>query len=39
MPEDEFFLIRFSDRPEQLQGFTRNVSTIEQLVDDFQADG
>jgi hypothetical protein len=39
MPEDDFFLIRFSDRPQQLQAFTRDVSTIERLLDDIQADG
>jgi Ca-activated chloride channel family protein len=39
MPEDEFSLIRFSDRAEQLQAFTRDVSTIEQLVDGIKPGG
>jgi VWFA-related protein len=32
MPEDEFLLIRFSDRAEELQAFTRDVSLIGDLV-------
>ena len=39
MPDDEFFLIRFGDRAEQLHGFTRDVATIEQLVDGIKAGG
>jgi VWFA-related protein len=39
MPEDEFLLIRFSDRPEQVQGFTRDVSLIGDLVAHIQPNG
>jgi Ca-activated chloride channel family protein len=39
MPDDEFFLIRFSNRPEQLQAFTRDVSLIEQLVNGIKPGG
>jgi Ca-activated chloride channel family protein len=39
MPEDEFFLIRFSDRPDEVQSFTKDVLLIEDLVGHIQPNG
>jgi Ca-activated chloride channel homolog len=38
-PGDEFFLLKFSDRPEAVGGFTRNADEIEDGVDSIRAGG
>jgi Ca-activated chloride channel family protein len=39
MPEDEFFLMRFNDRPEQLSQFTTDTEEIRDLLRDVYATG
>ncbi len=39
MSSDEFFLMRFSDRPELLQAFTKNAADIESGVEHIQPGG
>jgi Ca-activated chloride channel family protein len=38
-PADEFFLVTFQDRPELVQGFTKNVHDIERGLHPIQPDG
>jgi VWFA-related protein len=38
-PGDEFFLLKFNDRPELLHAFTRDVKAIEEAVESIQAIG
>jgi Ca-activated chloride channel family protein len=38
-PGDEFFLIRFSDRPEQVSGFTNDIETIDKGVHSIEPGG
>jgi len=39
MPEDEFFLVRFSDRPAEVQSFTKDVLLIEDIIAHIQPNG
>jgi VWFA-related protein len=39
MPEDEFFLVEFNDRPRFLTGFTRQTGEIEEALTYVRADG